>query len=133
MEMNDRRISRLTATIFLLATIALSVSCGVGVEPTITPQSDFLEAHGISHLAGNLLFVAHWDADSQKWLVYDVAGEFTLEQLEPPAPSDVGALTRLESGKVYDFRMRWDQIVNLKEGETGDWVFDSGPNLIKWP
>ena len=100
---------------------------------------DLLETHGIEpYLAGNLLFIAHWDEDAQHWLVHDVAGEFTPDQLTPPPgvaipPNpEIRILTGLERGKLYDFHVRSDQIVNILEGETGDWHFNSGPNFIKW-
>ena len=32
----------------------------------------------------HLLFIAHWDEDAQRWLVHDVAGNFTPDQLTPP-------------------------------------------------
>ena len=103
--------------------------------------ADFLEAHGIWHLAHNLLFIAHWDVDEQRWLVLDVAGEFTPDQLAQPegvpapSPSEVGPLTRLEKGKIYDFRMRWNQIeqtVNTGDGKRRDWHFLAGSNFIVW-
>ena len=108
-------------------------------EHKATPIPDFLDTHGISHLAGNLLFIAHWDTDSQTWFVYDVTGNFNPDQMEQPPDADVpdspeiGMLTKLESGKVYDFKMRRDQIVNLREGEIGDYFFSAGSNFIKWP
>lgn len=106
----------------------------------ITPEpQDFLEAHGIEpYLIGNLLFIAHWDEDAQRWLVHDVAGEFTPDQLTPPpgaaVPPDaeIGILNELERGKLYDFHVHSDQIVNIVEGETGDWPFNAGANFIKW-
>ena len=99
---------------------------------------DFLEAHGIWRLAHNLLFIAHWDGDDQGWLVLDVAGEFTPDLLTQPegvplpSPSEVGVLTQLEKGKIYDFRMRWDQTVNTGDGGRGDRHFVVGSNLIVW-
>ena len=39
----------------------------------------------------------------------------------------------MERGKLYDFQVRWDQIVNIVEAETGDWHFNAGDNYIKWP
>lgn len=100
---------------------------------------DLLEIHGVEpYLVGNLLFIAHWDEYAQRWLVYDVAGSFTPDQLTPPPgatiPPDpeIGMLNELERGKLYDFHVRWDQIVNIVEGETGDWLFNAGANYIKW-
>ncbi len=114
-------------------------------QPPLTSQismpveiSDFLRDHGIWRLAHNLLFIAHWDVDSRRWLVLDVAGEFTPDLLAQPegvpvpSPSEVGGLTQLEKGKIYDFHMRWNQIVNIVEGERGDWCFNSGANFIEW-
>ena len=101
---------------------------------------DLLEAHRVEpYLVGNLLFIAHWDEDAQRWFVYDVAGHFTPDQLTPPPGVDIppnpeiGILNELEPGKLYDFHVRSDQIVNIVEGETGDWYFNSGANFIKWP
>ena len=100
---------------------------------------DFLETHRIEpYLVGNLLFIAHWDEDAQRWLVYDVAGHFTANQLTPPPgvaipPNpEIGILAKLERGKLYDFHVRSDQIVNIVEGERGDWHFNAGANFIKW-
>ena len=108
------------------------------ISPT-KGTGDLLEAHGIEpYLAGNLLFIAHWDRDARRWLVHDVAGEFTPDQLTappgvaiPPDP-EIGILTGLERGKLYDFHVRSDQIVNIVEGEMGDWHFNSGANYIEW-
>ena len=121
-------------------------------RPTLTPDriisggtresaaEDLLEAHGIEpYLIGNLLFISHWDENVRGWLVYDVDGHFTPDQLTPPpgvaVPPDpeIGVLDRLERGKLYDFHVRGDQIVNILEGETGDWLFNSGANFIRWP
>ena len=41
-------------------------------------------------------------------------------------------LYELERGKLYDFHVRWEQIVNIVEGETSDWHFTAGANYIKW-
>ncbi len=104
------------------------------------PQQDLLEANRIEpYLAGNLLFIAHWDEDAQHWLVYDVTGHFTPDQLTPPPGVDtppnpeIGILNELKRGKLYDFHVRSDQIVNIVEGEIGDWPFKAGANFIKWP
>lgn len=101
--------------------------------------SDFLRDHRIWHLAPDLLFIAHWDNQSKKWFVLDVGGEFTTEQLTmppdqaPPAPSEVGEITQLESGKVYDFNMRWKGNVDLMGQRSDDWFFRAGSNFIVWP
>ena len=42
-------------------------------------------------------------------------------------------LYELERGKLYDFHVRWDQIANLVDAETGDSYFNAGANYIKWP
>ena len=101
---------------------------------------NLLEAHRIEpYLVGNLLFITHWDEDALRWFVYDVAGYFTPDQLTPPPgvviPPDpeIGKLGELERGKLYDFHVRSDQIVNIVAGEIGDWHFYSGANFIKWP
>ena len=108
------------------------------VSPT-KGTGDLLEAHGIEpYLAGNLLFIAHWDEAAQRWLVHDVAGEFTPGPVDPPpgmaVPPDpeLGILNELEPGKLYDFHVRSDQIVNIVEGEMGDWHFNAGANFIEW-
>ena len=110
------------------------------VAVIVQEPQDFLGAHRIEpYLAGNLLFIAHWDEDAQRWLVHDVAGNFTPDQLTPPPgvaipPNpEIGTLNELERGKLYDFHVRSDQIVNIVEEETGDWAFNSGANFIKWP
>ena len=55
------------------------------VAVIVQEPQDFLGAHRIEpYLAGNLLFIAHWDEDAQRWPVHDVAGNFTLDQLTPP-------------------------------------------------
>ena len=66
---------------------------------------DILEAHRLKpYLVGNLLFIAHWDEDVQRWFVYDVAGYFTPDQLTPPPevaiPPDpeIATLNELERG-----------------------------------
>ena len=106
----------------------------------VQESQDLLETHKIEpYLAGNLLFIAHWDEEAQRWFVHDVAGEFTPDRLTPPPgvaipPNpEIGTLHELERGKLYDFHVRWDQIVNIVEGETGDWPFNAGANFIKWP
>ena len=88
---------------------------------------NLLEAHRIEpYLVGNLLFITHWDEDALRWFVYDVAGYFTPDQLTPPPgvviPPDpeIGKLGELERGKLYDFHVRSDQIVNIVAGEIGD-------------
>ena len=98
-----------------------------------------MEAHRIApYLVGNPLFIAHWDGDVQRWFVYDVAGHFTPDQLTPPSgvttpPNpEIGILNELEQGKLYDFHVRSDQIVNILEGEIGDWHFYAGANFIEW-
>ena len=117
--------------------VAALIACGVRESPT--PATALLEAHGIEpYLVGNLLFIAHWDEDGGRWLVYDVTGDFTPDQLTPPAgvavPDDaeIGVLRELERGKLYDFHTRSNQIVNIIEGERGDWPFDAGANFIEW-
>ena len=112
-------------------------------EETITvlvqENENLLEAHSIEpYLIGNLLFIAHWDEDAQHWLVHDIVGQFTPDQLTPPPgmaipPNpEIGILNELEPGKLYDFHVRSDQIVNIVEGETGDWYFNAGANFIEW-
>ena len=108
--------------------------------PWESAAEDLLKIHGIEpYLTGNLLFISHWDEEVRGWLVYDVAGHFTPDQLTPPpgvaVPPDpeIGILDKLERGKLYDFHVRGDQIVNILEGETGDWLFNSGANFIRWP
>ena len=100
---------------------------------------DLLEAHKVEpYLVGNLLFISHWDEDVQRWFVYDNAGYFAPDQLTPPPGviippnSEIGILNELERGKLYDFHVRGDQIVNIIEGEIGDWHFSSGANFIEW-
>ena len=45
------------------------------VRVIVQEPQDLLEANRIEpYLAGNLLFIAHWDEDAQHWLVYDVPG-----------------------------------------------------------
>ena len=104
------------------------------------PARSLLEAHGIEpHLARNLLFIAHWDRDAGRWLVHDTSREFTPDQLTPPQGVDIpdypefGLLTGLERGELYDFHVRHDQIINIVQGETGDWHFTAGTNFIEWP
>ena len=112
-------------------------------EETLTvlaPENEgVLEAHRIEpYLIDNLLFIAHWDEDAQRWLVHDVAGEFTPDQLTPPpgeaVPSnpEIGTLNELEQGKLYDFHVDSNQIVNIVKGEMGDWYFNPGVNFITW-
>ena len=117
--------------------VALLTACGVRESPK--PATALLEAHDIEPvLAGSLLFIAHWDVDEERWLVYDVAGDFSPDQLTPPPDTVVpdnpaiGVLDRLERGKLYDFHMRANRITNIIEGEAGDWYFDAGANFIKW-
>jgi len=117
--------------------VALLTACGVRESPT--PATALLEAHDIEPvLAGSLLFIAHWDVDEERWLVYDVAGDLRPDQLTPPPDTVVpdnpaiGVLDRLERGKLYDFHMRANRITNIIEGEAGDWFFDAGANFIKW-
>lgn len=117
--------------------MALLTACGVRESPT--PAAALLEAHSIEpYLVGNLLFIAHWDEEGELWLVYDVAGDFTPDQLVappgvaiPPNP-EIGVLRDLEKGKLYDFHTRSNQIVNIIEGERGDWFFDAGANFVEW-
>ena len=117
--------------------VAVLIACGVRESPT--PATALLEAHGIEpYLVGNLLFIAHWDEDGGRWLVYDVAGYFTPDQLTPPPgvaipPNpEIGVLDKLAKGKVYDFHMRANRITNIIEGERGDTYFDAGANFIEW-
>ena len=54
-----------------------------GTHESVT--GDLLETRRVEpYLVGNLLFIAHWDEDVQRWFVYDVAGFFTPDQLTPP-------------------------------------------------
>ena len=86
-----------------------------------SPADGFLEAHGLSHLADNLLFIAHWDWDARAWFVRDVGGGFSPDQLrwpfgvKDPSSARWGTLTGLEPGKEYDFRMQRDQTASLRE------------------
>ena len=90
-----------------------------------SPADGFLGAHGLSHLADNLLFIAHWDWGARAWFVRDVAGGFSPDQLAWPFGVDDhgsaswGTLIGLEPGKEYDFRMRQHQTASLREGEAG--------------
>lgn len=139
-------------TLTLTATPTPAPTLVVAEEPT--PEStriiskgtrelvteDLLDAHRIEpYLVGNLLFIAHWDENAQRWFVYDVAGYFTMNQLTPPPgvaipPNpEIGILNELERGKLYNFHVRSDQIVNIVEGERGDRHFNAGANFIKWP
>ena len=108
-----------------------------GIPEFIT--DDLLKNYKIEpYLAGNLLFIAHWDGYAKRWHVYDVAGNFSQEQLTPPPgvtiPPDpeIGMLYELERGKFYNFQVRSDQIVNIVEGDIGDWYFNAGPNFLEW-
>ena len=112
----------------------------VSEETHESATEGLLETHRVEpHLAGNLIFTAHWNQDTQRWLVHDVAGYFTPDQLTPPPgaaiPPDpqIGMLKELERGKLYDFHVRWDQIANLVDAETGDSYFNAGANYIKRP
>ena len=49
----------------------------------------------------------------------------------PPNP-EIVKLNELERGKLYDFHVRSDQIVNIVEGEIGDGYFSAGANFFKW-
>ena len=100
---------------------------------------DLLKNHRIEpYLIGNLLFIAHWDEHAQRWHVLDVAGHFSQEQLTPPPgvtiPPDpeTERLYELERGRLYNFQVRSDQIVNIVEGDIGDWYFNAGPNFLEW-
>ena len=99
----------------------------------------FLEQNGLNHLSGNLVYVAYWDNVTRMWYVSDISGEFAPEMLPMPPdpkfsrPDEIGPLRKLIQGRLYVFHMRHDQIVNLREGESGDWVFHSGPNSVVWP
>ena len=80
----------------------------------------------------------HQDEEVQPWFVHHVAVTFSPDQLThppgaaiPPDP-EIGILYDLERGKLYDFHVRSDQIVNIVEGETGDWHFSAGANFIEW-
>ena len=71
-----------------------------------------MEIHGVEpHIAGNLLFIAHWHQEAQRWLVHAVAGKFTLDQLTSPPGvaippnSRIGMLNELDQGKLYDFHV----------------------------
>ena len=108
-----------------------------GTRESVT--EDLLETHRVEpYLVGNLLFIAHWDEDTQRWLVHDVTGQFTPDQLMPPPgvaipPNpEIGILNELERGKLYDFHVRSDQIVNIVEGEIGDRYFNAGANFFEW-
>ena len=108
-----------------------------GVPEFVT--EDLLKNHRIEpYLVGNLLFIAHWDEHAQRWHVLDVAGHFSQEQLTPPPgvtiPPDpeIERLYELERGRLYNFQVRSDQIVNIVEGDIGDWYFNAGPNFLEW-
>ena len=118
-------------------TLTPTRSISEGTQEFVT--EDLLEAHKVEpYLVGNLLFIAHWDEDAQRWLVYDVAGDFAPDQLTPPPgvaiPTDpeIGILNELERGKLYDFHVRSDQIVNIVEGDIGDRYFNAGANFFEW-
>ena len=102
-----------------------------------SPAEGFLEAHGLAHLADNLLFIAHWNLRAKSWFVRDVAGGFSPDQLRwplgvnDPGSARWGTLTVLEPGKEYDFRMLRDQTASLR-GEDGDRRFTAGRNLVRW-
>lgn len=122
------------------ASVATPAPTGIIPERTLEfATEDLLKAHRIEpYLIGNLLFIAHWGEDVQRWFVYDVAGAFAPDQLTPPPgvavpPNpEIEILNELERGKLYDFHVRSDQIVNIVEGEMGDWHFNAGSNFIKW-
>ena len=70
-----------------------------------------VETHRVEpHLSGNLLFIAHWHEEAQRWLVNDVAGYFTPDPFTPPSVailpnSRIGMLNELDRGKFYDFHV----------------------------
>ena len=122
-----------------LAVTPLESTRIISEEPHEFVTEDLLEAHRLEpYLVGNLPFIAHWDEDVRRWFVYDVVGYFTPDQLTPPPgvaipPNpEIATLNELERGKLYDFYVRSDQIVNIVEGEIGDWYFNAGANFIKW-
>ncbi len=121
----------------LTATMKPTGAIPEGTHESVT--EDLLEAHRVEpYLVGNLLFIAHWDDDAKHWLVYDVAGGFTPDQLSsPPGVAvplnpEIGMLNKLEQGKLYNFQVRSDQIVNIVEGDIGDWYFNAGANFFEW-
>ena len=62
-----------------LAPVATPTPTGIISERTReSATEDLLDAHRIEpYLIGNLLFIAHWGEDVQRWFVYDVSGAFT--------------------------------------------------------
>ena len=84
----------------------------VSEETHKSATEGLLETHRVKpYLAGNLLFIAHWHEEAQRWLVHDVAGKFTPDQLTPPpgvtiaTKSRIGMLKELDRGKLYDFHV----------------------------
>ena len=67
--------------------VATQMPTGIISERTrVFATEDLLEAHRIEpYLIGNLLFIAHWGEDVQRWFVYDVSG------LSPCGPVDTAS------------------------------------------
>ena len=79
---------------------------------------------------GNLLFIAHWDFASHRWPVHNVSGDFEPEGLESLRSQYVRTLISKEQGRTYDFRMRRNRMVNLREGELLDWRLNADTSFI---
>lgn len=92
-------------------------------------------ASDLAPLGDNLRFVAYLDRATQKWFVYDAAGDFKPEDIpllpgqEVPDESEIGDLTELVPRNIYNFVVRENQTVELNGNE---FIFYVGNNPLPW-
>ncbi len=103
--------------------------------PTPTPAPALPIAADLSPLGDNLLFVAYFDGATQGWSIYDASGTFSPDQLPlPPGGSapdaaDIGSITELVVGQIYNFVMREGQTAVLNERSI---TFYPKVNQLQW-
>lgn len=103
-------------------------------EPTATEPPEPLIATSLAALGNNLLWVAHFDSETQRLSAYNPSGTFTPEQALPPMvpvpdPSEIGMLTELMPSNIYTLMVRERQDVELNGRQTTLWP---GINQFFW-
>ena len=102
-------------------------------EPTAEPELSI--ALDLAPLGDNLRFVAYLDRATQKWFVYDAAGDFSPEDLplppmtKAPDPSEISSLTELVPGQIYSFVVYEQQTAEFDRLTE---IFYVGRNDILW-
>ena len=88
----------------------------------------------LAPLGDDLLWVAHYDAETQVLSVYDPSRTFSVDKIFPPVEElptvlRIDRLTDLASDEIYSIGIRQGQTFTLQGSEV---ALYSGTNFVHW-